>query len=235
MRNEMAITMAVLALVLSLSAQPRTRTTFAVVQVVQARRDGDALIAVVHVTGSDPDKPGASAVLHDKTFTLSCAAITAKSCDAPLKVGEIYPVDIFVDNTDSLSQWDIIHYDNKPVNGRFPATIIGRYFLKDRSLEFSLTRALRPIEVLSVNRERPNPMSSAFMPVLMVRNNSAEDREISVRWYATDGGTTVGQGSCYTVGPLLAQSTTRVTCGPMVLGYPNATIKLGTIDQRPRN
>src|ERR1017187_1651608 len=88
-----------------------------------------------------------------------------------------------------------------------------------------------PVEILSANRERPNPMSAAFMPVLMVRNNSAENREIQVRWYAIDDGVTVEQGICYTVGPLLAQSTTRVPYNSLVLGPPNATIKLGAIEQ----
>jgi hypothetical protein len=88
-----------------------------------------------------------------------------------------------------------------------------------------------PVEILSANRERPNPMSAAFMPVLMVRNNSAENREIQVRWYAIDDGVTVEQGICYTVGPLLAQSTTRVPYNSLVLGHPNATIKLGAIEQ----
>lgn len=247
MRNGIATTLAVLALVLGASAQhvESGKNGISVnVFVDNAKRDGDGLTAVVRIEFAGLSSGAAEGykrqygafhgdvvseetleryfgAFHNKTFTLRCAATTAKYCDVPLMVAGVYSGRVYADG--SLLRWDI--YDDSD-------RLVGRYFLNDSSL----ASALRvPVEILSVSRERPNPMSSAFMPVLMVRNNSAENREIRVRWYAIDSGVTVEQGICYTVGPLLAQSSTRVPCNSLVLGHPNATIKLGAVEQHARN
>jgi|SRR5208282_661372 len=196
------------------------------VWVDDAKRDGGGLVAVVRIEYAGLSNSVAIeryfGAFHNKTFNLRCAATTAKYCDTPLVLAASYSGRLYADNG-SLLRWDI--YDDSD-------RLVGRYFLNDSSL----ASALRvPVEILSVNRERPNPMSSAFMPVLMIRNNSAENREITVHWYAIENWVTVEQGSCYTVGPLLAQSTTRVTCSSLVLGHPNATIKLGAIEQHVRD
>lgn len=86
--------------------------------------------------------------------------------------------------------------------------------------------AVSQFQILSTQKKFLGSYSDSFIVELTVRNSTTHDLWLDVHFYATDGGTDVQQGTC-TATSLRPNTTAEVHCYPMVIGHPNAEIKLG--------
>lgn len=86
--------------------------------------------------------------------------------------------------------------------------------------------AVSQFQILSTQKKFYNPYSHSFFVELKVRNNTTHDLRMFLRWYATDGGVDVKQGNC-TAMSVRPDTTAEIECCPLVIGHPNAEIKLG--------